>query len=296
MLVYWAYSAFVRGDVCDITDPDLVGHCHSELPVEQVWRDRQVVTAVGGDLETPLSLGTNAVQLHELLHALFTHTDATGKQLLPGAWPAVTTSRRGMNGLEMHQQSVIAQMAALGWPDGQSVLGTPPCLRPTLGIALSSARCCGDAGKRCTSNRTLCEVHRRYSQNVALHLHTRQFGSQSTDFHQLGADLCLAISPFKLPLPLRLDLIKQRLVDNSQRAWRNCDALVTLHQPHCFLLEFERVSRPCCLRHFRSTCVNLSTQQGLRFSRARSQCVRVEDFWEAFCKRERIGNIYSTLQ
>jgi hypothetical protein len=36
------------------------------------------------------------------------------------------------------------------------------------------------------------------------------------------------------------------------------------------LLEFERVSRSCRLRHFRSPCVNLNTQQGIRFSGARS--------------------------
>ena len=70
--------------------------------------------AVGGDLEAPLSLGTNAVQLHELLHALLAHTNASGKQLLSGARPAITASRLGMDDLDVHQQCVVAWMATLG--------------------------------------------------------------------------------------------------------------------------------------------------------------------------------------
>ena len=105
--------AFFRGDIRDVTHPDFVRRCHNELPVEQVRRNRQIMIAVGGDFEAPLSFGTNAVQLHKLLHALLAHTNASGKQFLPGAWPAIAASRFGMDGLDVHQQCVIAQMAAL---------------------------------------------------------------------------------------------------------------------------------------------------------------------------------------
>ena len=69
--------------------------------------------AVGGDLEAPLSLGTNAVQLHELLHALLAYTRPASPQLIPDARPAIATSRFGMDCLDVHQQCIIAQMAAL---------------------------------------------------------------------------------------------------------------------------------------------------------------------------------------
>ena len=70
--------------------------------------------AVGGDLEAPLSLGTNAVQLHEPLHALLAHTAPANPQFLSGARPAIAASRLGMDGLDVHQQYVVAWMAALG--------------------------------------------------------------------------------------------------------------------------------------------------------------------------------------
>ena len=53
------------------------------------------------------------MQLHELLHALLAYTDTACPQFLPGAWPAIVASRFGMYGLDVHQQCVIAQMAAL---------------------------------------------------------------------------------------------------------------------------------------------------------------------------------------
>jgi hypothetical protein len=59
---------FVTGDVCDIACPDRVWLCHGELPLEQVWRYRKDVIAVGGDLESAFIFCTYAVQLHELLN------------------------------------------------------------------------------------------------------------------------------------------------------------------------------------------------------------------------------------
>ena len=53
--------AFVGGDVCDVARPDLVGLGYAELSVEQVGRDRQVMFAVGGDLEAAFALGPYVV-------------------------------------------------------------------------------------------------------------------------------------------------------------------------------------------------------------------------------------------
>ena len=41
-------AAVVCGVAGDIAGPDLVWLYHGELPGEQVWRDRQIVVAVGG--------------------------------------------------------------------------------------------------------------------------------------------------------------------------------------------------------------------------------------------------------
>ncbi len=71
------------------------------------------MAAVGGDLEAPLSFGANAVQLHALLHPLLAHTETACQQLIPRAWPAVAASRFGVDGLDVHQQHVVAQMATL---------------------------------------------------------------------------------------------------------------------------------------------------------------------------------------
>src|SRR5258706_15804167 len=77
-------------------------------------RDRKVVLAVGRDLEPALALGPDAMQLHELLHTVLAHTNAACEQLFPDAWPAVAAACFGVDGLDVHQQRVVAQMAALG--------------------------------------------------------------------------------------------------------------------------------------------------------------------------------------
>ena len=70
--------------------------------------------AVGGDLEAPLALGTNTAQLHELLHSLLAHRDAACHQRAPDARPAVGATGLGVQGLDMHQQRLVAQAMPLG--------------------------------------------------------------------------------------------------------------------------------------------------------------------------------------
>ena len=67
--------------------------------------------AVGGDFEAALAFGPNAVLLHELLYALFAHPNAAYKHCPPDAWPAVSTPHLGVNGFDMNQQGVIAEVA-----------------------------------------------------------------------------------------------------------------------------------------------------------------------------------------
>jgi hypothetical protein len=89
----------------------------------------------------------------------------------------------------------------------------------------------------------------RFSQDVALHLHARQLGSQPADLHLLGAHGGLAVCALELALLVGLDPIEQRLVDHAQCSRRRRNALAALEKPNRLLLEFGRVPRstyiPC---------------------------------------------------
>ena len=54
------------------------------------------------------------MQLYELLYPLFAHTNSSCQQLLSSAWLAVAASRFGVDGLEVHQKCVAADIATLG--------------------------------------------------------------------------------------------------------------------------------------------------------------------------------------
>ncbi len=69
--------------------------------------------AVGGDLEPAPALGAYAVQHHELLNTLLAQADASGQQFFPGVRPAAAAAGLGMDGLDVHQQRVVAQVAPL---------------------------------------------------------------------------------------------------------------------------------------------------------------------------------------
>ena len=55
------HPTIISGDVGDVADTDFVGLGKAERAVEQVWRNRQLITAVCGELETPFAFGTNTV-------------------------------------------------------------------------------------------------------------------------------------------------------------------------------------------------------------------------------------------
>ena len=80
------------GDVRDVTRPHLVRLGHAKLSDQH----QQVVLAVGGDLEATLTLGPDAMQLHQLLHSALAHPYSSGLQFFPAARPAVTAD------LDMH--------------------------------------------------------------------------------------------------------------------------------------------------------------------------------------------------
>ena len=53
------------------------------------------------------------MQLHELLNPILADTDAPGKQFFPRPGPAIATVGLGVDGLDVHQQRVVAEMAPL---------------------------------------------------------------------------------------------------------------------------------------------------------------------------------------
>src|ERR1039457_4403413 len=65
----------------------------------------------GRDPETALAAGANAVLLHQPLYPLLAHANALSPQLSPDPRPAVGSAIRGIHGADMHQQSLITQMA-----------------------------------------------------------------------------------------------------------------------------------------------------------------------------------------
>src|ERR1035437_3463259 len=65
----------------------------------------------GRDPETALVAGANAVLLHQPLHPLLAHANALSPQLPPDPRPAVGSAIRRIHGADMHQQSLITQMA-----------------------------------------------------------------------------------------------------------------------------------------------------------------------------------------
>src|ERR1700730_1577793 len=74
--------ALIGLDVGDVGEPDPVRRGDGEVPLEQVRRDREVVTAVGGAHPPwPRHDGPDTVTTHQSLDATATHPAASGPQL-----------------------------------------------------------------------------------------------------------------------------------------------------------------------------------------------------------------------
>src|SRR4029077_11804262 len=80
-------------DISDVGEPDLVRRGGAEVPLDQVCRDREVVTAVGGSHPTwPRHDGANAVTAHQSLDAAAAHSAALGPQFGMDARAAVASA------------------------------------------------------------------------------------------------------------------------------------------------------------------------------------------------------------
>ena len=76
---------------------------------QQVRRDRQIMRAVRGGLETPLATGLQAQRLHHPVHPLLARTNAARGKLAPEPRPAIGTLHLGEDRLDVHRQRRIAE-------------------------------------------------------------------------------------------------------------------------------------------------------------------------------------------
>jgi len=100
--------ALVGRDICDVTRPYLIGGTGSEVALQQVRCNRQVVLAVGGDHKLPFAPGLDTVLLHRASHALLAHADTACHQFLPHLGPTVFLLDLGVNGPDVGQQGFVA--------------------------------------------------------------------------------------------------------------------------------------------------------------------------------------------
>ena len=104
--------AFLGGNVRDVASPRLVRRGRSEVAVQQVRRDRQVMPAVCScDPETSLAASTNAVFLHQPLDPLLARANAALDQFPPDSRPAISSVMFSIHGTDVRQQRRIASNA-----------------------------------------------------------------------------------------------------------------------------------------------------------------------------------------
>src|SRR3979409_2446484 len=105
--------ALIGLDVGDIGEPDLVRRGGGEVPLEQVRRDREIVTAVGG-AHPPRSRhdGSDTVTAHQSLDATAAHPAALGPQLGMNARAAIASAGVAVNPLDIVDERTIGA----GWP------------------------------------------------------------------------------------------------------------------------------------------------------------------------------------
>jgi len=164
-----------------------------------------------------------------------------------------------VDGLDVHQQRVVAQVAALIATgsaykvfvvSGCTDLQNPALHRdgPHAPVALDEGVLHFDAFAK------YAVAFPRMSRSIF----TRASSARSRLISICSALTGLLSAPVSLPGTLRLDPVEQRLIHHAQRARRRRDALAAFDQPHGLLLELERVARSRRLRHLRLFLLELN--------------------------------------
>src|ERR1035437_419105 len=107
--------AFLGRDVGKITNPRLIRRRCREVAIQHVRCNRQVVPTVGcRNAKSSLATGLNCVLLHQALYASLAHANPLGMQLPPDARPSIRTAILCVDGADVNQQSLIAEVATCG--------------------------------------------------------------------------------------------------------------------------------------------------------------------------------------
>ena len=108
-------SALSCPDIGDVTCPLLIWLISMEVPVQPVWRNVEVVIAVGGRLVFTGSDDTKAVQTHQTAHATVTNPQTYFLQLLSHSWPPIAAEAQVMLFPDMGQQHHVVTLTLADW-------------------------------------------------------------------------------------------------------------------------------------------------------------------------------------
>lgn len=135
----------ISGDVGDVARPHTVWRRCREVSLQQIGRNRQVVFAVGGRDKLALSPGLDAVTVHEFSDSFFAYPNASCYQLFAHSWPTVFLLDFGVNGLDVNQQSFVADAFVRPRPTGLVRSLSSPVLEVNAIGALRAWQCNGDS-------------------------------------------------------------------------------------------------------------------------------------------------------
>src|SRR5208282_4090063 len=131
--------------------------------------------------------------------------------------------------------------------DEQSAHDSQPRLPRASGTARGSATPADCVESWRTSLLPLGKVRHSFSQDVALHGHPRQLGSQAADLHLLGGHLRTAVGTLQPAFPMSLDPVEQRLLYQTQRSRCRRYTLARLNKPNRLLPELHRTLCANCV-------------------------------------------------
>lgn len=115
---------FFRRDIGDIRSSDLIGLLNLELWVQQVWKDRERVAAVGGTHPAAFTLGPKACGTHQARHTLLRDLDAFCTQRCVNTWGTVSPLAAPVNFMDALLKQRILLLVPGNRPSSPTVVPT----------------------------------------------------------------------------------------------------------------------------------------------------------------------------
>ena len=117
--------AFARPYVADIACPFLIRLFSREVPIQQVWRDVELVIAIRRDLVFAGPYDRYAVLTHQLAHAAVADIQADLLQLFHHPWPTIAAKAETGLLLDVSQRHQIRSLPATRRTTAEGT--QPPC-------------------------------------------------------------------------------------------------------------------------------------------------------------------------